>query len=317
MRADVALPRPKACADRSSPGDGSQPSGCGLGRSFSRRERQRRLPGRLRPRRNAMPTPVARPLPSSARGARPIARGTCTTRSSMAWPSTGATWSWARSGSWPQSTEDSVRRSPRRARGPHEEAFRQLKTSFSGPTASSRTRSIRDLTKRGDGASGLRSTNGAPGLSSLGSGERPGRTMPASCQQRQPDPETVSAEPLREAGAGSDSSGFLTPMDGSQPSGCGLGRSFSRRERQRRLPGRLRPRRNAMPTPVARPLPSSARGARPIARGTCTTRSSMAWPSTGATWSWARSGAGRRAPKTAFDEALDGRVARTKRPFAS
>ena len=148
----------------------------------------------------------------SARGARPVAGGTCATRSSMAWPSTGAAWSWARSRSWPPSTEDSVRRSPRRARGPHEEAFRQLKTSFSGPTASSRTRSIRDLTKRGDGASGLRSTNGTPGLSSLGSSERPDRTMPASCQQRQPDPETVSAEPLWEAGAGSDSSGFLTPM---------------------------------------------------------------------------------------------------------
>ena len=88
----------------------------------------------------------------------------------------------------------------------------RLKTSFSGPTASSHTRSIRDLTKRGDGASGLRSTNGAPGLSSLGSSERPDRTMSASCQQRQPDPETVSAEPLWEAGAGSDSSGFLTPM---------------------------------------------------------------------------------------------------------
>ena len=212
MRADVALPQPKGCADRSSPGDGSQPSGCGLGRSFSRRERQRRLPGRLRSRRNALPIPVARLPPSSARGARPIAGGTCATSPSMAWPSTGATWSWARSRSWPQSTEDSVRRSPRRARGPYEEAFRQLKTSFSGPTASSRTRSIRDLTERGYRASGLRSTNGAPGLSSLGSSERPDRTMSASCQQRQPDPETVSAEPLWEAGAGSDSSGFLTPV---------------------------------------------------------------------------------------------------------
>ena len=68
MRADVALPRPRACAGRSSPGDGSQPSGCGLGRSFLRREWQRRLPGRLRSRRNAMPTPVARLPPSSARG---------------------------------------------------------------------------------------------------------------------------------------------------------------------------------------------------------------------------------------------------------
>ena len=115
--------------------------------------------------------------PSSARGSRPIAGGACATRSSMAWPSTGATWFWARSRSWPQSTEDSVRRSPRRARGPHEEAFRQLKTSFSGPTASSRTRSILDLTKRVHRASGLRSTNGTPGLSSLGSSERPDRTM--------------------------------------------------------------------------------------------------------------------------------------------
>ena len=74
MRADVALPQPKACADRSLPGDGSQPSGFGLGRSFLRRERQRRLPGRLRPRRNAMPTPVARLLPSSPRGARDLSR---------------------------------------------------------------------------------------------------------------------------------------------------------------------------------------------------------------------------------------------------
>ena len=201
----------------------------------------------------------------------------------MAWPSTGATWSWARSGSWPQSTEDSVRRSPRRARGPYEVAFLQLKTSSSGSTASSRTRSIRDLTKRGDGASGLRSTNGTPGLSSLGSGERSDRTMPASCQQRQPDPGTVSAERLWEAGAGSDSSGFLTPMAAAlaqrsmtrdMPRGCGTTTNARTATHTSRFPRR----------PCAgdryrvRIVPAGPRGGRATALPSCITEESERSP---------------------------------------
>ena len=158
-----------------------------------------------------------------------------------------------------------------------------MKTSSSGPTASSHTRSIRDLTKRGDRASGLRSTNGTPGLSSLGSSERPDRTMSPSCQQRQPDPEMVSAEPLWKAGAGSDSSGFLTPMAAASaqrsmtrdmPRGCGTNTNARTATPASRFPrrpcsgGRCR----------VRIVPAGPRGGRATALPSCITEESERSP---------------------------------------